>query len=592
MNDDRRNNQGQDTYDMLHQSFSMKDGASADYAGTPGTGDNGEIYFSSRSDRSRQSRYDTKLYDDGAFGRAAASSGQRSTSVSRGGSQQRTSSRSSQADSYASRGNASSRSSTRSASSSRAGGAASGASSSSSRSSSASSGKKTASYTSSGAGATRSRGSASASSSGTRASERSGSRSSSSRDYDRQAGSRSSRSAASAARSAAGKKSTGAASSRSARAKEAEAYKEPAKQKNKKKQSDGRKRGSGFALAAIVIIFVVVVSFLLRIPIMGCINDILAINRDATEIRVTVGENMNTNDVIDLLKENDLIFSAEFCKFIYSLMGHDETEIYPAGTYEVSADMGLEGMMREIITAGATDSTVSITFPEGFTLDQIIEKLASNGVASSSALYAVVDDPAFMQEYDFLAGIEDREQRYHYLEGYMYPDTYDFYIGENPQSVIGRFLKNFQQKWNEEFADRLERSGHTMDEILTVASILEKEAKDADQMPLVASIIFNRLDSSSFPNLQCDSTAKYVENNKSKLVQAGRYASLLKVYDTYQVTGLPVGPICNPGYNAISAALSPEVTDYYYFIHDATGQIYLARNQQEHEENRELAGIS
>lgn len=366
----------------------------------------------------------------------------------------------------------------------------------------------------------------------------------------------------------------------------------PATKKKKKAKEADSKHGSGFAIAAVVIIVVVIASFLIRIPLMGCINDIIAINRDKTEINVTVGANMNTNDVIDLLKEKDLIYSAKFCKLVYSVLGHDENEIYPAGTYSVSASMGLEGMLREIITAGATDSTVSIPFPEGFTIDQIIERLASNGVASSSALYAVIDDPSFISEYEFLEGVDNREQRYHYLEGYMYPDTYEFYIGENPASVIGRFLKNFNEKWNSEFADRIAKTNYTIDDVLTVASILEKEAKDADQMPLVASIIYNRLNSSSFPNIQCDSTAKYIENNKNKLVQAGRYASLLKVYDSYQVTGLPVGPISNPGYDAISAALSPEATDYYYFIHDATGQIYVARNSQEHQENMDKAGIS
>ena len=123
------------------------------------------------------------------------------------------------------------------------------------------------------------------------------------------------------------------------------------------------------------------------------------------------------------------------------------------------------------------------------------------------------------------------------------------------------------------------------------AARFAKEAKDADQMPLVASVIYNRLSSSSFPNIQCDSTKKFIDNNKEKLVADGRYAALLKVYDTYQATGLPVGPIGNPGYNAISAALSPEITDYYYFIHDAMGQIYLASDAEEHQQNIIDAGI-
>ena len=351
------------------------------------------------------------------------------------------------------------------------------------------------------------------------------------------------------------------------------------------------KQHSGWVLALVVLVIVVAVSLMLRVPIVGCMNDILAINRDDTEIRVVVDPNMTTNDVIDLLAKKDLLYSGTFCKLAYDLLGHDPKEIYPAGTYTVSANMGLEGMMREIITAGATESTVKLSFPEGYTVDQIINKLASNGVASSSALYGVIDSVEFIESYDFLTFIQDREQRYHYLEGYLYPDTYEFYIGENPQSVINRFLKNFSEKWNENFEARCEKFSYSMDEVLTVASILEKEAKDAEQMPLVASILYNRLESSSFEFINCDSTAKYIDNNKEKLVASGRYASLLKVYDTYQIAGLPVGPICNPGADAIDAALSPDNTDYYYFIHDKNGTIYVASTLSEHQANLAKAEI-
>lgn len=357
------------------------------------------------------------------------------------------------------------------------------------------------------------------------------------------------------------------------------------------KVSKDSKRHTGWILALFILIIVATVSMIVRIPIMGCINDLLAINRDDTEYRVEIGQNMTTNDVIDLLAKKDLIYSGTFCKFIYDFLGHDPEEIYPAGTYSVSASMGLEGMMREIITAGATEDTVKISFPEGYTVDQIIEKLASNGVASSSALYGVIDSVEFIESYDFLTYIQDREQRYHYLEGYLYPDTYEFYIGENPQSVINRFLKNFSEKWNENFASRCERFDYTMDEVLTVASILEKEAKDAEQMPLVASILYNRLESSSFEYINCDSTAKYIDNQKEKLVAAGRYVSLIKGYDTYQQMGLPVGPICNPGADAIDAALNPDSTDYYYFIHDKEGKIYVASTLSEHQANLAEADV-
>ena len=104
-------------------------------------------------------------------------------------------------------------------------------------------------------------------------------------------------------------------------------------------------------------------------------------------------------------------------------------------------------------------------------------------------------------------------------------------------------------------------------------------------MPVIASVLYNRLESSSFPFINCDSTAKYIENFKDSLEAQGKYADYMKVYDTYQKTGLPIGPICCPGADAVYAALHPENSDYYYFLHDGEGKIYLARTADEHQNN-------
>ncbi len=263
---------------------------------------------------------------------------------------------------------------------------------------------------------------------------------------------------------------------------------------------------------------------------------------------------------------------------------------YPAGTYYLSPSMGVEGMLREIYTSGDEKSTVKITFPEGYTIDQIVDKLAINGVASKNALYEVINSESFYEKYDFLKFIKDKAQRYRALEGYLYPDTYQFYVGENPESVINRFLSNFEDKWNASFAKKAESSNYNIDQIITVASILQKEANDAEQMGVIASIIYNRLESSSFPFINCDSTSKYISAHEDELKEAGSYVNLMMHYDTYQVNGLPVGPICNPGADAIAAAISPDQTDFYYFLHDSEGRIYTARTVAEHQANQQYIG--
>ncbi|MBQ7638023.1 MAG: endolytic transglycosylase MltG [Clostridia bacterium] len=363
--------------------------------------------------------------------------------------------------------------------------------------------------------------------------------------------------------------------------------------KNKKKK---KKTTTGsLILAMVVVVFVIVLALLVRIPVLGCMNDVLAIDRSSTEMRVILDDKMTTSQVLDLLDEKGLIYSAHFCKLISRFLGYSKIQqedgsyvdrVYPAGTYYLSSDMGVEGMLREIITSGEEQNVVELTFPEGFTIDQIVERLSLNGVASEKALYDVLNSESFYEDYEFLSFIKDKAYRYRKLEGYLYPDTYQFYYGENPESVLRKFLDNFKEKWNEKFASLAKESEYNIDQILTVASILQKEASDADQMKVISSIIYNRLESSSFPFINCDSTAKYITAHEEDLKAAGSYVTLRSHYDTYQITGLPVGPICNPGEDAIAAAVSPANTNYYYFLHDSKGNIYLASTSAEHEYNQ------
>ena len=363
-----------------------------------------------------------------------------------------------------------------------------------------------------------------------------------------------------------------------------------AKAKKKKSKKKSTSTATSIMLVAVIVVFVVAASFVLRIPIMGIVNDVIAINGDDTEIRVIVEEGMDYEDIIDLFAQKNLVSNSAFCKLFAKFRHYDvdrfgNPQSYPAGTYYLSTDMGVEGMLSEIKNAGSKDSTVKLTFPEGYTIDQIVEKLSKNGVASSGALYAAINDEALYEEYEFLKYVDNKQLRYRMLEGYMYPDTYEFYIGENATSVIKKFLNNFDDKWTELYTEKAEKLGLTIDEVITVASILEKEAYDAKQMSVIASVLYNRLDSSSFPFINCDSTGQYISNNQEQLEAEGTYVKFMKNYDTYQITGLPVGPICNPGADAIKAALSPDKTNYYYFLHAPDGKIYLARTQAEHEDN-------
>lgn len=370
--------------------------------------------------------------------------------------------------------------------------------------------------------------------------------------------------------------------------------KRKANSSKKKKKKKARRKYEGIFIALVIVVISFLSAFLIKTAVMSCVDDILAINASTVETRVTLDKNMNAYEVINILANKKLITNEWFCKKFADLRDlkeyeNDEGEIkvivYPAGTYDLSPSMGLEGMLLEIRRSGVDNNTVKVTFPEGFNVDQIAEKLEENEVCTAKAFYEAMNNDALFEKYEFLSSVTDKELRYRVLEGYLYPDTYEFYLGESASSVLERFLDNFEDKWTDEYQAKADTLGYTVDEILIVASILEKEAFDASQMNEIASVVYNRLESSSFPYINCDSTGKYIENFKEKLDEQGKLADYMRVYDTYQKTGLPIGAIGCPGADAISAALNPDNTDYYYFLHDKEGNLYLASTSSEHQSN-------
>ena len=319
----------------------------------------------------------------------------------------------------------------------------------------------------------------------------------------------------------------------------------------------------------------------------SCMNDILAIGRDSeTVVTVNIPAQTDTKGAIDILKENKLIKHKYFCRICAKVLEYRDDN-YLTGIYYLTESMGLENMLSSFKKPTVTGETVTLTFPEGYTVNQIAEKLEKYEVCSQTAFFATVRDVDFSTEYSFIAQMDNKDKRYQVLEGYLYPDTYEFYIGENASSVIRKFLDNFKNKWTDEYQAQADKIGMSIDDVITLASIIEKEAYGADQMPLVSSVFHNRLKKSGiYPTLGSDATKEYVTEYISKSVtNSAELSSYQKDYDTYKCAGLPVGAICNPGNDAIKAALFPANTGYYYFLHDNDKKIYLAATDSEHNQN-------
>ena len=230
--------------------------------------------------------------------------------------------------------------------------------------------------------------------------------------------------------------------------------------------------------------------------------------------------------------------------------------------------------------------TAKITFPEGYTIVQIAEKLEENEVCSAADFVALTQGDYYKSlDYKFIQYIDEEKaaQRAFALEGYIFPDTYEFYIGESAEVALSRFLKNTDSKLTDEYYLRAEEIGYSMDKIITMASIILKEVGNITDMRKVSSVLYNRINSPYYTRLQCDCGKAYIRNyltDSPYLTESAEYYTPL--YDTYECRGLGVGAICNPGINAIEAALYPDETDYFFFVTDEESNCYFSETYSQH----------
>lgn len=232
-------------------------------------------------------------------------------------------------------------------------------------------------------------------------------------------------------------------------------------------------------------------------------------------------------------------------------------------------------------------TTAFVTVTEGMTMAEVFKLLEENDVCKADKLWKTAASYDYTY-YPLVDAIAPNEHRCFLLEGYLYPDTYEFYYGMKPQDVIGRFLRNAEAKWTDELRRQAEDSGYSVDQILTIASIIEKECGVKSEMRHVSSVLHNRL--SSGMKLQCDVTINYVEKSIKPYID-GDINRYNQYYNTYKCPALPAGPICNPGMDAIKAAINPLDTDDLYFAANKDGVYAYAETFEQHQKNLADLGI-
>lgn len=360
--------------------------------------------------------------------------------------------------------------------------------------------------------------------------------------------------------------------------------------KEKRKKGKRRKKTHGRLIFALIMVTLVIsVAVLGAVAAITITKEILGMGRSDTQFSVEIPQNSGTEAIADILQREGIIENPTLFRIVSKLKGADGT--YIAGSHKLNPNMTysdiIEALQEEAINPR---EFVNITFPEGIRLIDAASKLEENGVCSADEFIRVFNSTTF--GFDFEKQVKASSKKFYKMEGYFFPDTYQFYLEEDPKNVAKKVCKNFEYKVTPDMYGRMEDLGLSLDETITLASIVQSEASDPYDMKIVASVFHNRLNNpDKFPLLQSDPTSNYAEEVIAENLEIYSQA-MCDSYDTYVGGGLPPGAICNPGLDAINAVLYPRETNYYYFCSDlSTGEFFFAETLDEHEANLVKANL-
>lgn len=320
-------------------------------------------------------------------------------------------------------------------------------------------------------------------------------------------------------------------------------------------------------------------------------NDMLARNRKGVNVTVEIPQKATSGQVGQILYKAGVIQDVDFFQLYAKFTKADGK--FTGGSYQINSGMDYEALIYNLESSKNRVDTVKLTFKEGVNALEMADLLEKNGVCSAKDAIAVFNSEKFDKSFDMLQGIRNSSERYYRLEGYLFPDTYEFFKNEDPEQAVRKLVSNCNKKLTKQIREKAEQKKLTLDQLLTLASMIQAEAADKDDMAKVASVFYNRLNSGGkgdLLRLRSDPTTYYPYRKKS-LVPANIRGTYKSRYDTYTIEGLPPGPICNPGMDAINAALNPAETQYLYFCHAEDGTAYYAKTSAQHEANLKKAGL-
>ena len=366
-----------------------------------------------------------------------------------------------------------------------------------------------------------------------------------------------------------------------------------------------RKKGYGLLGIPHILATVVWLAIILAIGVsLGrvawvCAVDVLAFGREEKEVMVTIEDTDTLDDIALKLQENGLIQYPELFKLYAGLTSARED--ISSGSFTLNTIYDYNALVDSMTYYSSSREIVEVMIPEGYSCAQMFALLEEKGVCKAADLeeYAANGE---LDDYWFMEGVE-RGDKY-CLEGYLFPDTYEFYAGDDAEHVLEKMLDDFDYRFsedmvaaidalNETLAAKFRANGYgddyiaehkmTVREVVIVASLIEKETADNDESYKISSVIYNRLtNQANYPYLNIDAALLYVLGHKEALTSEDLQVD--SPYNTYTHAGLIPGPITNPGLNSMKAALLPEDTGYYFYaLNPESGVHHFTKTYAEHQ---------
>lgn len=326
--------------------------------------------------------------------------------------------------------------------------------------------------------------------------------------------------------------------------------------------------GYGKGKIPAIIIALIIVLGLIGTGIL--LNDSLSVSIEGGSKRIEVAEGDGTSSVAKMLKDDGVIKYPTLFK-LQSRIGGYEGNFQP-GAATVENGMSYSQILDMLITTSRESTKIMI--PEGYEIKQIAQKLDETGIVGWQDFYAALNPSDY--DYKFLKNLPQRDG---VMEGYLFPATYEIPNGMSAHDIIDLMLSAFDSQFKPEYYDRATELGLSVDQIVTMASIIERETDSGAERAKVAGVFYNRRNANM--KFQSCATVQYILGERKPVLSIAD-TQIDSPYNTYIYPGFPVGPIANPGIECIQAALYPEETDAYYFVLGKDGTHVFSKTYEEH----------